>query len=109
MFTMNMLTQFLNQFDEDKHSKMLNIFITSLEKHEATCRNALSNKDAKILQSCTHDLKSLCYTLDANEQGKRAENIEAALIKGHNEKAFQHTPALLDDIAQIIDIMKKSL
>tara|TARA_R110002124_G_scaffold233406_1_gene398724 strand:+ start:87021 stop:87299 length:279 start_codon:yes stop_codon:yes gene_type:complete len=86
---------------------MLQIYIISLENHIQNCKDALTDKNSKNLQSSAHDLKSLAYTVGANDPGQRAETIEAALMSGDETTAFNAAPQLILMIEDIIRVMKE--
>lgn len=106
MFTHDTLQQFLNQFDKNNHVQMLSVFIASFEKHYKTCDDAAKSQDVAALLSTVHDVKSLCYTLEANEAGALAEKMEDALKSGDCDGAFHDTPALLQKMGHILTVMK---
>lgn len=108
MFTEEILAAFLNRFDENKRSKMKDVFITSFKKHLDSCENALAEQNTQLLERSVHDIKSLCYTLETNEEGKKAEDIEHALKSARTTEAFHSLPSLIEDIGNIIAIMQQN-
>lgn len=105
MFANNNLNQFLNRFDENKRAKMRSVYIASFQNHRETCKEAVKTRDASALLSSVHDVKSLCFMLEANEEGALAETIEEALKSGDNNGAFNRMQTLFQNIDHILEVM----
>lgn len=106
MLAQTHIAKFLNRFDETKRQKMLDVYITSLETHAQASRQALEMLDAARLKAAAHDLKSLSYTLEANEEGDLAKEIEYAIIDGNTDAAFAKAPELIAFVERMLDAMK---
>ena len=85
---------------------MLDVYITSLKNHIQICENAAATQNSSDLQASTHDLKSLCFMLKAQNEGELAESIEDALKSNSPETAFEKTPLLIEKINTLIEIME---
>ncbi len=110
MLNQRFITNFLEKFDESKHERMLEIYMTSLKNHANVCREALSEKE-KLgdLQASTHDLKSIFRTLGAQAQGDLAEKIETSIKEGTTEQLAEDTNILLKDIDETLALMEAML
>lgn len=107
MLEQNKLEEFLSPFDRSKHAKLLDVYIMSLNQHLSTCQNADENKDAEALKNSVHDVKSLGYTLGAQELGETAEKIEACVIENKADEAFTLCPDLYTHIKQVYEVLKQ--
>ncbi len=107
MINENTVRDFLQNFDDAKHHKMLSVFSLSLNSHIDTCRAALKSQNAEALKASIHDIKSLSYTIGDEETGQMAERIEKAVIDGDFSQAFEDTPALLGYVEAAVEIIER--
>ena len=105
MFSEDILKQFLERFDKNKHQKMIDVYIISFKNHLTSCQTAITEQDLTTLKSSSHDLKSLCRTLGALNEGHLAEKIEKHLKDDQEDAALCHIDALLEQIEYILEIM----
>ena len=106
MFDRNLLQTFLNNFKEEKRIKLLDVYLMSLGQHIDSCKNAAETKDAEKLKGSAHDLKSLSYTLGAQDAGDIARDIEAAVIENRHDYALENTDKLLIAIQQLVRVLQ---
>lgn len=106
MFDRNLLQTFLNNFKAEKRIKLLDVYLMSLSQHIDSCKNAAETKDAEKLKGAAHDLKSLSYTLGAQDAGDIAKDIEAAVIENRHDYALENTDKLLIAIQHIVHVLQ---
>lgn len=109
MFTHFILLQFLSRFDDNKHAAMLDVYLTSFENHRQICETALRGAHSRDLQGSVHDLKSLCLTLGAQNEGSLAASIEDHLKAGRDQQAFDAMPALFNGLDHVTQVLRQAL
>lgn len=86
---------------------MLDVFILSLEKHIKVCENAFTTQNTPELIGSIHDVKSLSYTLGANEEGDLAKSIEHSLHSEEIKSGYEKIPTMINNLKHIVSTLKE--
>ncbi len=106
MFTQENFFKFLERFDEEMRGNMTETYILSFQEHLQECEEAKKEQNAQRLRYSAHDLKSISYTIEAQDLGALAEEIETNIIKKNEICAFDKVSGLRPLINQVIEIIK---
>ena len=109
LFNKNNLIEFLDDFEPEKRTRMVGIYIQGFQAHKETCINAVEQRDAEALQATVHDMKSLAYMIKAQDFGQQAENTEADLMNDKPEDAFEKAKALPPMVDHVLSVMEAHL
>jgi HPt (histidine-containing phosphotransfer) domain-containing protein len=104
-FDLDLLNVFFNRFDDAKRERMMDVYVTSFENHIENCTKAIEEKDHAQLKAASHDLKSLCLILGAEETGSLAAGIGQSAASAE-DSAFEDTAELLQQVEQIVTVIK---
>ena len=109
MYTEKDLRQFLSSFNEDMQTKFIETFIDSFNKQMKSCKKAQDQYDSQLLKTSIHDIKSLAYTIGAQELGDLAKRIDENLSYNHHTEAFRDLPKIFPMSQNVLKILEKQL
>lgn len=106
MFQEQTFTEFLENFDKPKHTKIIQAYIQSFGGYIQKIEGALLDHDSDAIKAIAHDVKSIGYMTGAQDMGHTAETIETLIITGQKDQALEKTPHLLATMKQFLDIIQ---
>lgn len=108
MFDNTILLNFLQDFDDNKHQKIINAYRSSMKNHMEHCKNAIEKNDPMLLRNATHDIKSTALMIGYVALGELANKIECDVIENREEQAFSSTPALFPHFKILLDVLENA-
>ena len=100
--TQDRITEFFSTFGEDKRGMMIDAFLTSIRQHREVCAQSVDRQDSAAFRASSHDLKSVCRTMGAEDIGTTAETIEKLIIDEKSEKAFPMSAPFVAELDKLI-------